>query len=115
MVARILDELGVKYTREFRFEDCRDKGTLPFDFFIEEHNKIIEFDGQGHFEPIYGEERFVLTKRHDKIKNKYCEDNNIGLLRIPFWESENAKSMIINFLKLYSYPLIIKYNKSPYE
>ena len=46
---------------------------------------IVEFDGSQHFyksRTMYNTER---VKKHDEIKNKYCEDNNIKLLRIPYW------------------------------
>lgn len=33
---------------------------------------------------------------HDTIKNAYCEDNNINLLRIPFWEIDNMKEIVKN-------------------
>lgn len=115
LISEILNELGIEYVSQKRYDNCRDKSTLPFDFYLPAYNKIIEFDGQGHFEPIFGEDSFAAIQYHDKIKNKYCKDNGIDILRIPFWESNNAKSMIINFLHLNPYPLIINYNKSPYN
>lgn len=115
IISEILDELGIKYIYQKRYDDCRDKATLPFDFYLPDFDKIIEFDGQGHFEPVFGEASFMSTRYHDKIKNEYCKNNNIELLRIPFWDTNNAKLMIINFLHLAPYPLIIHYNKSPYQ
>ena len=29
----------------------------------------------------------------------YCEENNINLLRIPYWEKENVESIINNHLQ----------------
>ena len=29
---------------------------------------------------------FQKTKSHDKIKTNYCKQNNIKLIRIPYWE-----------------------------
>lgn len=39
------------------------------------------------------------TQRRDKIKNTYCKENNINLLRIPYWESKNIKTIINNYLQ----------------
>ena len=31
-----------------------------------------------------------VSKEHDKIKDNYCKENNINLLRIPYWERDNG-------------------------
>lgn len=36
---------------------------------------------------------------HDMIKNTYCEINNIPLLRIPYWESNNIEQIILDYIK----------------
>ena len=41
-------------------------------------------------------------------KNKYCEDNNINLLRIPYWEKENIETIINNHLQRLSEKGFIK-------
>lgn len=33
-------------------------------------------------------------KRLDKIKEKYCEDNNIKLITIPYWEKNNIEKYL---------------------
>lgn len=51
----------------------------------------IEYNGRQHFEPITffgGEEEFKTQQERDKRKEKYCEDNNIDLLVIPYWLTE---------------------------
>lgn len=115
LVMRILDELDIEYITEYKFPDCKAKKELPFDFYLPGYGRIIEFDGEQHFSPVFGEESFERTQRNDAIKNKYCEENNIPLLRIPFWEGSNAKQMISNFLHLTNYPLVIHYHKNPFN
>ena len=39
-------------------------------------------------------EKLETTKYNDKIKDKYCVDNNIKLLRIPYWEFENIENIL---------------------
>ena len=39
----------------------------------------------------------VVTR--DKIKDNYCKENNIPLIKIPYWEYDMMDSYIINELK----------------
>jgi len=78
--------------REKTFNDCTNtiKGQycrlLEFDFYIPELNTIIEYDGDQHFRESskYKGKKFEATQRNDKIKNKYCLENGIKLIRIHF-------------------------------
>lgn len=115
LIENILREFDIYFIPEHSFHDCRDKNALPFDFYLPDYNCCIEFDGQGHYEPIFGEESYLTTIKHDKIKNNYCEINNIKIVRIPFWEANNASKIISNALRLKKYPIVINYNKNPYE
>ena len=50
----------------------------------------IEYDGVQHFKPIEyfgGLDNLKYVQKHDKIKTKYCYDNNIILLRIKYSEN----------------------------
>lgn len=79
-------DIKVQFICEKRFNDCRYKNTLPFDFYLPQHNLLIEYDGRQHFEPIKhfgGLKSFKLRQKRDAIKNQYAKDNNIKLLRIP--------------------------------
>jgi hypothetical protein len=57
----------------------------------------IEYDGEQHFREnnIWGKESFVRTKKHDKIKNEYCDKNNIRLIRIRF--DENVQVILSSY------------------
>jgi len=86
-VSLYLDDKNIKYERQKIFEDCKDVRHLPFDFYLPKYNMCIEYDGLQHFKPIEffgGEKTFLLTKEHDRIKNEYCEDNGIKLIRIKY-------------------------------
>ena len=102
-----LDKLDTKYEYQYRFEDCIYQRVLPFDFYIPNKNLCIEFDGIQHFEPTqfnkkmsYEEavENFKQQKIKDNIKNKYCEENNIKLLRIPYTELKNIETILNKYL-----------------
>lgn len=96
-----LDKLNINYDFQKKFNDCKDKKPLPFDFYLPDYNKCIEYDGKQHFEPIEffgGEKSFLITKRHDKIKDEYCENNGISLLRIPYYKYDKIEEELNNFL-----------------
>lgn len=88
-----LNDRNIEYKYQYPFEDCKDKKMLPFDFYLPTLNLCIEYDGVQHFEPIdfagRGDEwalsQLKMTQLHDKIKTNYCQDNNIALLRIPYF------------------------------
>lgn len=81
-----------------KFEDCKDKKPLPFDFYLPNNVICIEYDGEQHTKPIDyfgGIESYECTVRHDKMKNEYCKNNGISLLRIPY--NKNVEEELNNF------------------
>ena len=94
---------NIRYEYQKKFNDCVDKRELPFDFYLIDYNMIIEYDGIQHFELItyFGETAFQQIQLHDKIKNQYCYDNNIDLIRIKYNDniSEILKKLL-NKLKI---------------
>lgn len=96
-VKRVLEKFEIDFTQQYKFKDCRDKRELPFDFYIPSKNIVIEFDGEQHFkekEKFGGILGFAQTILHDCIKNNYCINNNIKLIRIPYWEIDNIESIL---------------------
>lgn len=99
-----LDSHNIKYIRQMPFDGCCDIKVLPFDFYLSELNICIEYDGIQHFEPVdfagkgkeWAESRFEYIQKHDEIKNEYCKNNNIQLLRIPYFK--NIDEELNNFL-----------------
>lgn len=87
LVKKFLDENNIKYIQQYTFKDCVNIKPLPFDFYLPYHNVCIEYDGELHFKSVIkfgGDRSLGLTKKRDLIKNKYCLDNNITLIRIPY-------------------------------
>ena len=105
---RILEYLqrkNIEFIWQKKFKDCRDKNPMPFDFYLPNSNTIIEFDGEQHHKPIfkYGAQSFETTQKHDKMKNQYCKDNGIYLIRLHIddlinnvleWSLDNELSRI---------------------
>lgn len=81
------------FLREYSFDDCLSiKGyKLRFDFYLPKNNCCIEIDGRQHREPVDkfgGETTFNELIQNDNIKNEYCKNNNIKLIRIPYERRE---------------------------
>ena len=108
LVETLLISFNLDYKCEFKYVDCKNKNSLPFDFRVLIGNKpyLIEVDGSQHYIPrglFGGEEGFRDTQFRDSIKTDYCLKNCIPLLRIPytkFNKQEDYKSSIIDFLGL---------------
>lgn len=87
-----LDKHNISYKEQYGFDDLKYKGKLLFDFAIIDDNKVsmlIEYDGEQHYgkPKHWSKKKFDNQKLRDSLKNKYCEENNIRLLRIPYYES----------------------------
>ena len=93
IIRLFLEDNNINYEQEKRFDDCRDKKSLPFDFYLPDYNLIVEFDGKHHFDNT-GRGDHEITVKHDKIKNEYCKSNNIDILRIPYWDKQNIEKIL---------------------
>jgi len=92
-IKKYLDILNINYKQQYNITTKTPKGgTTSFDFYLEEINTAIEYDGRQHFEPIKywgGLKKFNDQQETDKFKNEYCINNNIKLIRIPYYEFNN--------------------------
>lgn len=104
IIAEILDELKIPYERQYKFKRCIYKRELPFDFYIKEYGVCIEYDGIYHYEkqPHVEEEQFNEQLIRDSIKNEFCLENNIKLIRIPYYQRNEIKEIILKELPLRS-------------
>ena len=97
IIENFLTSHSIKYEKEYRFQDCKFKKELPFDFYLPDYNTCIEYDGEQHFRPLKhwgGEKSFQIRKTRDKIKDNFCKENNIKLLRISY-KQENCIEEIL--------------------
>jgi hypothetical protein len=102
-VKNILKKYNIKYKREFRFSDCVNKYTLPFDFYLPEYNICVEFNGRQHYEPIslWGDKNYLnKVKKNDKIKRDYCLNKGIKLCVIKYNQIKNIEKILCEILKL---------------
>lgn len=103
-IAKLLSRYQLDYKKQEHFDGkCRDINPLPFDFYLPYYNLCIEFHGEQHYKPIEffgGQDAFNVRVRHDEMKKKYCEDNDINYLCIPYWDFDNIEEIIVEKLNL---------------
>jgi uncharacterized Zn-finger protein len=109
-------EFDKTFFREVTFNDLRgiSGGLLRYDFKVmidDVKFVLIEFDGGQHFKPVKfhatttAEEalaNYKQTRTHDRIKNDYCSDNGIALLRIKYDQALLIGVMITEFIRIHS-------------
>jgi hypothetical protein len=100
---------NITYVKEFGFADLKDKKKLRFDFAIFNGKgqliELIEFDGRQHsndYTPWHSEETLYERQCRDKLKNEYCLQNNIKLIRIPYEKRDNINLQLLE-LENYDY------------
>ena len=107
-VMNVLKSLNITYLYDTSYGNVKHKRLLKWDFVIETSGEplFIEYDGKSHTLPIrYGgisqeraEENLTSSKIRDKIKDDYCNENGLLLLRIPYYEKENVFSLVSDFI-----------------
>lgn len=88
--AKILKDNNIKFEREKMFDNLVGVGggMLRFDFYLPQHNAIIEVQGEGHFEEYRTDFLRKTTIENDKIKRKFCKDKNVKLYEIEYLQDK---------------------------
>lgn len=87
LITSILTDLQIPFYSQKTFDDCRDISLLRFDFYLPDYNCCIEYDGIQHFkESTRFSDSLKDRQKRDQIKNEYCQNKNIKLIRIPYWD-----------------------------
>jgi len=100
-IREYLVKKGISFKRQKKFDNCKNKLKLPFDFYVPNKNLLIEYDGKQHFKPIKffgGKNGFLERQQNDKIKNNFVKTSNFNLLRIPYYEYNNIETILNNNL-----------------
>lgn len=114
-IERWLQNNHLYYKRESTFNKLRSPMTnrkLRFDFYMPDLNLVIEYDGKQHVDThtngIFTEEKYERIHLYDEVKNKFCKENDITLLRISHKLKESEIIDILNNLlthNVYVYPM----------
>ena len=100
-INEFIEPLGLEYEKQYYLKEIHQYS----DIYIPSKNLIIEYDGDfWHCNPNKYPEgpKYVYQTKHiekDKIKNEYCSNNGINILRI--WESDakNNKNHVRDKIK----------------
>lgn len=86
LISDILNDLDISFKKEYLIKI--NNKSYYYDFFIPDLNLAIEYDGVQHFEAIEyfgGDDNLKTNKINDNLKNKWSLDNNIKIIRIPYY------------------------------
>lgn len=103
LIRKYLSENLIAYEKQKKFDDLRDPESnrkLAFDFYLPDHNALIEFDGEYHFNPpnfsrlSNAELKKLISKikRRDKMKTEYANRMGFFFLRIHY-SDRNPKAI----------------------
>jgi very-short-patch-repair endonuclease len=95
-IKSFLESLNIQFKRNYEFENCKRVKRLRFDFYLPEMNMCIEYDGEHHFEEneYFGEGNLDYIRENDRIKNEFCQINNIKMIRVPFYDYEKIETIL---------------------
>jgi len=104
-IRNYLKQNSIPHDKEYTFDDLVGLrgGLLRFDvpiFYDVGRTKLkmlIEFDGEQHDKWIKGwmtKKEFRRLQIHDKLKDEYCKNNNIRLLRIKWCDLDNIETIL---------------------
>ena len=98
-IESILQKLNIKYKTQYKFDDCKNKNRLPFDFYLPDTNCCIEYDGEFHFLDL-GFNDLERVKINDDIKSNFCNANCIKLIRIDYTQFDEIENIINENLQI---------------
>ena len=106
-VAQLLINNNIPFEQEKILFKFSSGSNAYFDFYVN-NQYLIEYDGETHYRyNLHGwhtEEQLTKQQERDKIKNEWCREHNIPLIRIPF---THLKNLTIEDLQLETSKFII--------
>lgn len=98
-ITKFLDKHSIHYIPQKKFKGLlgTKNGSLSYDFYLPNHNLLIEYQGQQHDNPIAlwgGEKQYKNQKENDNRKRKFAYENNIKLLEIWYYDFENIETIL---------------------
>lgn len=116
-ICQILDNANIKYQQQYRFKDLTSTGRqcdqLMFDIAVfnkEQLIYLIEYDGIQHFEEGHFKNNFKITHNNDLLKNQYCFEHNIPIIRIPYYADYTLEDLKLETTRF----LLTKENENKY-
>ena len=95
-IKNLLDSINIKYQTEFKV--ITNNRHFYFDVYVD-NKYFIEYDGEQHFKyktsGWNNKENFDQTRERDLLKNKYCFEHNIPLIRIPYGAKYQLEDLLL--------------------
>ena len=94
-IQQILQKSGLEFAEEYSFPDLVSNTGRPlrFDFAVldDQHNVdfLIEYQGIQHYEPksVFGGYSGLRKQQYNDMKKReYCQQHNLTLVIIPYWD-----------------------------
>lgn len=98
---QLLTEYKINFEEQKQFDWLifKKRGRMKLDFYLPDYNIAIECQGEQHFYPIeyyHGKEKFEVIKERDEYKKKLCEENNVKIEYINYFDNlENKLNEIL--------------------
>lgn len=88
-INRILSQSKINFSTQYTVFINQAYYRFDYAIFDENNNliRLVEFDGEQHFN--VRSNWYKNTHNNDILKNNYCKQNNIPLVRIPYWERDS--------------------------
>lgn len=112
----LMQSLQLHFIEQFTFPDCIGSkgGVCRFDCAVLDSSDqspllLIEYDGEQHFKPVEffgGQQEFEYRQANDRIKDSYCKDHGIPLLRISYKQFDQIEQLVTD--KLYELNILQK-------
>lgn len=89
-IKKALNQLHISFKPQAIFKSLINPRTnryLVCDFYLPSKNMVIEFDGKQHYQGQHrwgAEMRVTESMYYDKLKNDWCVDHGITMVRIPY-------------------------------
>jgi hypothetical protein len=98
-ISDYLNKENVNYTPQKTYDNLYGTGggLLSYDFYLEDLNLLIEYQGRQHDTPIDyfgGKEQLLKQQEHDRRKREYAKLHNIELLEIWYYDYDNIEQIL---------------------
>ena len=106
-IEKLLKANNINFIQEYQPFRFSSGMNARFDFYVN-NQYIIEYDGETHYQynlnGWHNKQQLQAQQQRDIIKNNWCKNNNIPLIRIPYW---HLKDLTIKDLLLQTSQFII--------
>lgn len=108
-ISRFLCHNKIKFEPQKKFDTCKDKYVLRFDFYLPAYELLIEFNGIQHYTPVcFGKtndvevlkEKLVRCQTRDEIKRQWSIENGYRFLIIKYDEIDKIEEILTKELNL---------------